>query len=168
MAMEENRDVFAIPGSIHAPQSRGCHELIRHGAILVESTMDIRTALSGWIDPGSSTDMTIAHPQSDLFIAQPSPDESTTKPIRKRAKSEHSYKTENASTMRSTPIVKAAVLPEDHPQYALYNLLIEPQSINQLVEILQQSASDITTDLMILEIEGVITSEQGFYQQKKG
>jgi DNA processing protein len=33
--------VFAIPGSIHAPQARGCHALIRQGAKLVESAQDV-------------------------------------------------------------------------------------------------------------------------------
>lgn len=41
MAAEQGRDVFAIPGSIHAPMSKGCHQLIRDGAKLVDSAADV-------------------------------------------------------------------------------------------------------------------------------
>lgn len=41
MASEQGRDMFAIPGSIHSVQSRGCHALIQQGAKLVETASDV-------------------------------------------------------------------------------------------------------------------------------
>lgn len=41
LAIEADRDVFAIPGSIHSPMARGCHRLIRNGAKLVETAEDV-------------------------------------------------------------------------------------------------------------------------------
>jgi len=60
LAAEQGREVYAIPGSIHHPGARGCHQLIRQGATLVESIEDILQALRGWqqVAPDAGNEVT--------------------------------------------------------------------------------------------------------------
>lgn len=58
LAAEQNREVFAIPGSIHSPLARGCHRMIKDGAALVETSADIVAQLGGLLaHPATSTEL---------------------------------------------------------------------------------------------------------------
>lgn len=48
LALEQGREVFAIPGSVHSPVAKGCHHLIRQGAQLVETVDHILEELDTW------------------------------------------------------------------------------------------------------------------------
>lgn len=65
LAAEQGREVYAIPGSIHHPGARGCHQLIRDGAVLVETIEHILEALRGWQHLPVST--AAANPQNPLL-----------------------------------------------------------------------------------------------------
>ncbi len=128
-ALEQNREVFAIPGSIHNPMARGCHQLIRQGAKLVESADDILE------------DLALPTQQTPLKAAYPT---KTAENITKKPKDPHK------------------ALDPDH-QKLLKCLAYEPTSIDELVQRSDFKAAEIASMLLILELEGLIVSQNGRY-----
>lgn len=80
-AMEQGREVFAIPGSIHNPMARGCHQLLRDGATLVETADDIVAQLEGMLaykieelqvahGTGGSGIRPVVSPEQEMILAE--------------------------------------------------------------------------------------------------
>ncbi|HKS15176.1 MAG TPA: DNA-processing protein DprA [Pseudomonas sp.] len=71
LAAEQGREVYAIPGSIHHPGAKGCHQLIRDGALLVESVGQIIESLRGWQNLPPAPVARVDHPLLALLLAAP-------------------------------------------------------------------------------------------------
>lgn len=93
-AVEQNRDVFSVPGSIHYPGSKGCHQLLREGAILTESVQDILAAWQGWLAP-----------QTDPAPEPPKPSDPIVKILMERA-----FSTDEIASLTGIPLTE--ILPQ--------------------------------------------------------
>jgi DNA processing protein len=114
LAAEQNREVFAVPGSIYNPLSRGCNELIKEGAKLVQSVNDIVE-------------------EFELRVAV------------EQRNGAASFRPEEEP--RDLPLLK----------YIAY----DPTSVDTLVAVTGNSAETISSQLLLLELEGYVASVPG-------
>jgi DNA processing protein len=66
-ALEQNREIFAVPGAIQNPLAKGCHALIKEGAKLVESYQDILQEFNHYYQYHSPSPPTTVQPELDLI-----------------------------------------------------------------------------------------------------
>ena len=124
-AGDYGREVFAVPGSIHSPLSKGCHRLIRQGAKLVETGQDIIEELSALAGTLENTPPALAEAQQPPANIDPT------------------YKN------------------------LLQSMGYDPVSIQQLTERSGLTAEELSSMLLILELEGKVDSlAGGRFQQR--
>jgi DNA processing protein len=118
-AGEQGREIFALPGSIHNPLARGCHQLIRQGAKLVETADDILAELAPLV----------------------------------------SHLRQN--TLESTTNDAPADLADDEYQVLKKHLSHDPIGIDELAENSGLTIDQVSSMLLILELEGKVESLSG-------
>jgi len=128
LAASQGREVFAIPGSIHNPLSRGCHQLIRDGARLVETVADIASELGPLT--GHLMQNTLAEP----------------------------------------PETKVDPLDERDAEYGilLSSIGFDPISADELGERCGLTIAQVSSMLLILELEGIVEATPGGLYSRLG
>ena len=128
-ALEQNREVFAVPGSINNKMVQGCHYLIKDGAYLVESAQEIIDTLS-W-----------------------------------QTSYQRCYSDEKQQQKAVSPEVDAVLSPVT--RQVLEAVPFDLTHLDVLVQDTALNVADLSRELMMLEINGLIESVAGNYQRLK-
>ena len=133
MATEQGREVFAIPGSIHNPLARGCHQLIRQGATLVDDCTEMAEAVQPLV----------AELTNELRIAV-----------------SESPEGQNSAPEAATAGTDPSDLDDDYLML-LEALGYDPMSIDAIVENTQLTPESVSSMLLILELDGHVQACPG-------
>ncbi len=145
-ATECGREVFAIPGSIHSPQSRGCHALIKQGAKLVENAQDILDELERSYGP--------AAPVADHGPASGVP--------KRRNARQPLDVTQPSATSTAGPTVGSG-------DAALLEAMgFDPVSLDDLIDRTGMATANAQARLLELELDGVVQRLPGGRFQRSG
>lgn len=134
-ALEQGREIFALPNSVQNPHSQGCHRLIREGALLVETVEDIISAISCQL-PKSLP------PQDSLFNEE-----------------------NTALQKLNAPPTLAKISPNltACQQAILTQMSLEPISIDDLTRACELGVETLLVELLTLELQGAIKQVSGGY-----
>ena len=133
LAAEAGREVFAVPGSIHNPLARGCHRLIRDGAVLVGSAQDVIDALAPQV----------------AVLAQD---------LRRQLGAPiHPAQAAGADARRGPDLA------DPDYQTLWHALGHDPSAMDQLVQRTGLTAAAVSSMLLLMELDGRVFSQHGRY-----
>lgn len=141
-ALEQNREIFVIPGSIHSPVSKGCHKLIKEGATLVESIPDLLIHIKEKLQ---------------VFLAADS-----NKSLKKQKAFSQELSIKNNTPLQTPTKHVNPIKKNEHPLLQFFSEE-EATPIDVLVAKTNTSLENLNADLLLLELSGDIKMVAGGY-----
>jgi DNA processing protein len=148
-AVDAGREVFAIPGSIHNPLARGCHRLIREGAVLVETAAEVVAALA----PAAQELAADLRRRLDAPTSGPRDSGQDAAPRGADAGSETAQGPPSAYDADYQKLWKA--------------LGYDPTGMDQLVERTGLTPAELSSMLLLMELDGRVTTQHGRYHRSR-
>ena len=154
-AGEQGREVFAVPGSIHNPMARGCHQLIRQGAKLVESAADVLSELAPMI-------------QGDFAELKTRLSENNGREVLPWQHAQHQQFKKSARTKAPAPKSTQAPTQIDAETQQFLDLMgYDPVNIDRLVDLTGLPVAQLSGQLLGLELDGLIDKISGARYQRR-
>ena len=154
-AGEQGREVFAVPGSIHNPMARGCHQLIRQGAKLVESAADVLSELAPMI-------------QGDFAELKTRLSENNGREVLPWQHAQHQQLKKSARIKALAPKSTQAPTQIDAETQQFLDLMgYDPVNIDRLVDLTGLPVAQLSGQLLGLELDGLIDKISGARYQRR-
>ena len=138
-ALEQGREVFALPNAAQNPYSAGCHKLIKEGALLTESIEDILQAVQYQLQKEPV--------QAELFERETQAVDSAPRFVKSAA----------------APIAKTLPEMTACQQQIFEQISLEPIAIDDIAKAVEMEVSMLLVELLNLELLGVVKSVNGGY-----